>query len=61
MRTGASHFRVAPASGGFNAASRRIASGRTRTHLIELPPVTCDHGRFRARRPKQPARRGCYP
>src|ERR1017187_5619309 len=51
---------VAPASGGFNAASRRIASANTEIHLFQRFTAIEVCRRFRAGRPKQPAGRGCY-
>gem|GEM_PF-5457558 len=51
---------VAPASRGFNSASRRIATAFTRAEFIVRTTANFVIGLFRARRPKPPARGGCY-
>jgi hypothetical protein len=51
---------VAPASGGFNSASRRIGLAGRRQEWVIPEKTNFFHQWFRARRPKRPARRGRY-
>jgi len=53
-------FVVAPAFRGFNSASRRIVSARVRLLVVGRIAAIVVCRWFRARRPKQPAGRGCY-